>query len=139
MSQVDTEGLNGCHIWGGRVSTRGYGRFYRIGAHRWILGYLRGEPLRPDEFALHHCDTPLCVNPAHLYIGDHEQNMRDMVSRGRGVNPLARVNASKTHCPRGHEYTPENTRHNGRGSRECKTCVRVRYAEKKAQSALVAR
>lgn len=121
----------GCRIWTGQVSTRGYGRFCGIGAHRWILGYLRGERLRSDEFALHHCDTPLCVNPDHLYIGTHDDNMRDMVARGRGLNPLARTNAAKTHCPRGHEYTPENTRRNGRGSRECKACVRIRYRETK--------
>lgn len=122
---------NGCQIWQGQVSTRGYGRFCGIGAHRWILGYLRGEPLAATEFALHRCDTPLCVNPHHLYVGDHQQNMQDMVDRRRGRNVLAQANATKTHCPRGHEYTPENTRHNGRGSRECRACIQIRHAMKK--------
>jgi len=115
---------DGCIVWTAQISTRGYGRFMRIGAHRWILGHLRGCPLAPGEFALHSCDNPPCVNPEHLYVGDHAQNMRDMARRCRGLNVLARANAAKTHCPRGHEYTPENTRHNGRGSRDCRACRR---------------
>lgn len=46
----------------------------------------------------------------------------------RGETITAR-NAAKTHCPRGHAYTAENTYVRPRGSRECRTCNRLRQAK----------
>lgn len=140
MSYVDdSAGPDACHPWTGHISNRGYGRFNAGGrpgqsATRWILGYLRDRPLAPGELALHRCDNPVCCNPRHLYIGDQVQNMADMVRRGRGRNLLADRHRAKTHCPRGHEYTPENTRRNGRGSRECLTCAAARRVSKSSSA-----
>lgn len=36
---------------------------------------------------LHSCDTPLCVNPDHLRVGTHVDNMADMKARGRATGP----------------------------------------------------
>lgn len=74
--------LGPCHVWTGEHSTFGYGRFNRIGAHRVALWLALGE--EPEgRHALHRCDNPPCVNPAHLRWGTHRQNMDDMTARGR--------------------------------------------------------
>ena len=55
----------------------GDGRCIRLGAHRWLLGHLRGVHLGPGEESCHHCDNPPCGNPSHLRIGTHQENMDD--------------------------------------------------------------
>lgn len=76
-----------CWEWLGYCNKNyGYGRFSidgRLGlAHRfsWILQY--GE-LPKDLDILHKCDNPSCVNPSHLLLGTHQDNMQDMVKKGR--------------------------------------------------------
>lgn len=65
----------------------GYGKFAinrtMINAHRasWILNF--GE-IPDGRFVLHKCDNPPCVRPDHLFLGTHTDNMRDMLSKGRG-------------------------------------------------------
>jgi len=45
----------------------------------WVATY--GDPGK--QYVLHHCDVPYCCNPAHMYLGDHPQNMSDMWERNR--------------------------------------------------------
>lgn len=62
----------------------GYGMFVKNGedcrAHRIAYGLEHGEP---EHNVLHHCDTPDCCNPAHLYDGTNAENMADKRRRGR--------------------------------------------------------
>lgn len=120
---VDTSaGPDGCHPWMGNRDGDGYGNFFANRqphrATRWILGYTRGHSLSSEEWALHHCDNPPCVNLAHLYIGDASQNAADRERRGRGG---AQKRALPTHCRNRHEYTPDNI-YVQSGKRQCRTC-----------------
>lgn len=83
-SKVDTRG--DCWLWIATKLPKGYGLFRCQGklhkAHRFVWELTYGEI--PDKlFVLHHCDTPSCVNPTHLFLGTHQENMADCVNKGR--------------------------------------------------------
>lgn len=102
---VDTTG--DCWLWTASKAGNGYGKIMvngrRIGSHRlsYILHY--GE-IPEGLHVLHTCDNPLCVKPAHLFLGTHADNMRDASQKGRlpGGRPTAT-------CKYGHPWTEENT------------------------------
>lgn len=83
-----------CWLWtGAKCEARmGYGhyndnsRIWR--AHRYAWHHLVG-PIPPGACLLHSCDTPACVNPAHLRIGTRQENMRDAALRGRTKKKLS--------------------------------------------------
>lgn len=76
----------GCWLWAASIRPNGYGQINHRGritlAHRVAYTLLVG-PIPPGMWVLHRCDVRACVNPEHLYLGTHEDNMRDMVARGR--------------------------------------------------------
>ncbi len=88
-AKVDTSNIRGCWEWTGKKSD-GYGslrhnnRYLRASRVSWLLEF--GE-LDDDQFVLHKCDNPACVNPKHLFLGDQKANMKDMNSKGRGRWP----------------------------------------------------
>jgi hypothetical protein len=78
-----------CWIWTGPVDKDGYGKparpHHRVGrsAHRlaWVLA--NGQTPPTGMCVLHSCDVRACARPSHLRLGTHDENMHDMVVRGR--------------------------------------------------------
>lgn len=107
-----------CWIWkGSPEGSRGYGRFsYRNRpwmAHRFSYELFVGSI--PDDMQIDHlCGRTLCVNPNHLEVVTLYTNLM----RGAGAGS---VNARKTHCHRGHEFSDENT-YLTNGGRQCLAC-----------------
>lgn len=116
---------DGCWIWQGYVDPCGYGRSSRLQrvermAHR--LSYRIFCVPIPEGMSIDHlCRTRSCVNPEHLEMVP----IRENIMRGRTI---AATNAAKTHCKRGHEFTPENTYRTAQGNRGCIACRRQRQA-----------
>lgn len=78
-------------------------------------------------FVLHRCDNPKCIRVSHLFLGTIADNNHDAKAKGRCVEPPnGTANRAKTHCKRGHEFSPENTymkpRADGGRMRCCITC-----------------
>jgi len=117
-----------CWLWEGCLRTDGYGCFRLNGktrtthrlAYEWLVA-----PIPLGLQVLHRCDNPSCVNPNHLWLGTHGDNMRDAAAKGRlasqkGEHPRL----FKSHCLHGHPYSSGNTRRRGNGTRVCIECKR---------------
>ena len=84
---------SGCLVWMGNLNGHGYG-FCKIDRRVWLAhrySYLinKGEiPL--GMCVMHSCDNPACINPAHLSIGTHKDNMLDKVNKGRAKHIVSR-------------------------------------------------
>lgn len=75
---------NGCWNWTGGKDWDGYGAL-RWGkeqrAHR-VAYILTMGPIPEDMWVLHRCDNPSCCNPFHLFLGDADDNNKDMMRKG---------------------------------------------------------
>jgi hypothetical protein len=118
---------NACWLWTGLQTHHGYGVIHfgksakprRKLAHRVAWEFTHG-PIPDGLLVCHHCDTPLCCNPQHLFLGSDLDNMRDFLAKH------VHHNRKKTCCPHGHSYAvPENVRWY-RGWRHCAACERER-------------
>ncbi|MFD8254970.1 HNH endonuclease signature motif containing protein [Streptomyces werraensis] len=118
--------LGPCWLWTAATNNNGYGLFTMrengrrrlLLAHRWVFELIK-EPIPAGMEIDHLCNTRNCVRPDHLVVATH----RDNTLRS---NSIAAQMARKTHCVRGHEFTPENTysRNGGRG-RRCRKCTQA--------------
>lgn len=88
----------GCLVYKGSLNNKGYGQFFveKINgkgihklAHRVSYELVNG-PIPENMSVLHSCDNPSCVNPAHLSIGTHMDNMADCAKKGRASVPKKR-------------------------------------------------
>lgn len=114
-------------LWTAGKTGSGHGSFKvngkNYGAHVYSMYLYNNFDLDSNTHShvLHkpECNNKLCVNPDHLYIGTHQENMRDK--------------QYSTHCPNNHEFTQQNTRYNRNGSKYCTFCKRDRAAEYKSR------
>lgn len=114
----------GCWLWLGATTGKGYGSLSR-GRYVHRVFYETLKEAIPEGMQLRHsCDVKSGVNPEHLSVGTHSDNVFDAVLRDRyfGTNQ----NAIKTHCHRGHEFTPD-TVYLYKGHRHCKLCWKLKY------------
>lgn len=111
-----------------------YGKLRKVAAVAWFLHY--GEWPAPGMHLDHICHDPrvcdggahdphrLCVEWSHLKLATQAENKSSERSACGRVN-RARI-LSRTTCPHGHEWTPENTYLDTRGRRCCMECGRIR-------------
>ncbi len=123
--RADLEGP--CHIFRGGKSTNGYGviqwegRSVRVHRYIWIAA---NGPV-PDGLEIdHQCRVRPCCNIDHLRLVTRQVNCTE-----NAIGAYWQINAAKTHCPQGHEYTEANTKRY-RGFRYCRTCGRERYKKR---------
>jgi hypothetical protein len=115
----------GCLEWPGSKKDYGHG-IVRISGrahyvHRIVYEHFRG-PLAADLVLDHLCRNPSCANIEHLEPVTSGEN----TLRGNGCFAQC---ARATHCPRGHEYTPENTYLRDGKYRGCRACKKIRRHE----------
>lgn len=81
-----------CWVWAGCTNQDGYGSLSYLGkidkAHRVSYKLNIGE-IPEDMEVCHHCDNPPCVRPDHLFLGTHEDNMKDRDKKGRAAKKLS--------------------------------------------------
>lgn len=90
---------SGCWLWIGAITPLGYGQFYypprnMVRAHVCSYEMYRGD--RKGLCVLHNCDVRCCVNPDHLRLGTHQENMQDREDRHRRAPPKGMLNGRAT-------------------------------------------
>lgn len=90
---TDCHGPDECWLWHGAKNNNGYPqmrvRKVTMLATRLAYEEHHGVNLLRGQHVLHRCDTPLCLNPSHLFLGDPKSNSEDKVNKGRQAKGFA--------------------------------------------------
>lgn len=121
LSKINIDSKTECWNWINKES-KGYGRFIIDGtyyqAHRISFHLFNGELIQGLVID-HTCRNKRCVNPDHL---------RQVTARINAIenndSPTA-INANKTHCPQGHEYSVSGTYTANKAGKRCKICAKI--------------
>lgn len=85
--------MTDCKLWTAYTDKDGYGKRSHRGRTTFVhrLAYVEAKGIELDDIKglciCHHCDTPACYNPDHLFLGTNKDNVNDRQSKGRGNAP----------------------------------------------------
>jgi hypothetical protein len=127
--KVIPEPNSGCWLWTGacngkgraQIGVKANGQKFKIKNASHISLQLHGRSVPKGMCVLHSCDNTFCVNPDHLFVGTQDDNIQDMIAKGRYRPP-----ARKEFCIRGHPLWLD-------GRPGCRECHRLWQAKYKAE------
>ena len=129
FAQFEIRGDDYCWCWTASTTQHGYGRISWRGVvrrvHRVVASLVYGIDLDGEDRVCHHCDTPSCFRPDHLFIGTQADNVADMVRKGRAAGG----DKPHSYCAKGHPLEGDNIKPDKRGRRRCRECDRQSQRE----------
>jgi hypothetical protein len=93
-ANTEIDPISGCWNWKRAINKNGYGLVHYgkcRTAHRVAYELFIGEIPKGAQ-VLHKCDNPRCINPEHLFLGSHQDNMNDCLLKDRKSKGIARYN-----------------------------------------------
>ena len=141
MEHISPEPNSGCWLWTGYCDQWGYARgsyLNRKGVHVHRVAYmLFVGPILPGLEINHKCRVKCCINPEHLEAVTRKQHIAiddDLISAGRqkASHASATAQLARTHCRRGHPFSDSNLKIHKNGVRQCKKCISIAIAKRKA-------
>lgn len=120
LNNINVNIETGCWEWNKSLNGNGYAQFITIRGHIYSFEYYIGSD-RANMSVCHRCDVRKCVNPFHLFLATHNENMKDGVNKGRFKNNGKPIDYSK------HPSISFYMRHNCR----CDGCIRAYKIKKK--------